>query len=548
MERIYLNDWLYNAGIVGFLRINNHLWELKDEKLISKDENLLKIGDNYIEIDREIFDGFTDRFFNYTFSLYGKYYTVLEQLQNLINNLNDNTFKKINQDFNKILRDYPILKKKTEEKTGNFETKNSQELSSVIENTLRIMEEDRTDFVEDFIENEVRTFLNTHYGQKSFLNKSIKGSKKQKFYEDFEKPLKLNREQKDKTNHVCVICGERLAKKDLSFNTGFSTIFGLNEDATNFLWDFDTRIFACEICEIIYLCSFAGLTKLYGKYYFVNQDNTIESLFVHSDRFEQKLKKNLNGKVDDSLFVKFIADLLIQSKKLQSEYIIQNINFIEVEIKKPSKTSERKLVKVFNFNIDRSTAEFIKENHDNFKSLSKSYFIFPDDKTKVYILIEFLNSILKKDLNYGFLYKIFRSKIKDKAYISSNNLLKLVYMYLLYLKKFIYLKKSGGKQMGLEENHLKAMYMQGQDLLAMLKQRNAENKVQSIAYKLLNALKVGDVKQFMDVLMRVYIAYDLKVPGLVLKAMHNKDNFYLLGYSFLSGLLGKEYKTQEESQ
>jgi len=540
MERIYLNDWLYNAGIVGFIRINSHLWEVKDEKLISKDENLLKIGDNYIEIDRNIFEGFTDRFFNYAFSLYSKYNTTLQQLRKLINSLNDENFEKINQDLNKILKDYPILKRKVEE----FKVKNITELSKLLENTLEIMENDKADFIEDFIENEIRNFLSIHYGQKSFLNKSVKGSKRQKFYEDFEKPLKsgVNSDIGKSSKHICVICAERLAKKNLNFNTGFSTVFGLNEDATNFLWNFDIRIPSCEICEIIYLCSFAGLTKLNGKYYFVNQDNTVESLFVAAGKFERELVKNYEIKLEDFLFVKFFADLLVQSKKLQSQYIIQNINFIEVEIKKLSKTSERKLVKVFNFNIDRKTAEFIKENHENLKSLSKSYFIFPDDKTKVYILIEFLNSILKKSLSYEFLYKTFKSKIKDKAYITNNNLLRLIYMYFLYLKKF------GGENMDLEEKNLWAMYNQGQDLLAQLRQRNAENKIQSIAYKLLNALKIGDVKQFMDTLIRVYVAYDLKVPGLVLKAMHNKDNFYLLGYSFLSGLLGKEYKTEEEKQ
>jgi CRISPR-associated protein Cst1 len=538
VSRIYLNDWLYNAGIVGFLRINNHLWEVKDEKLISKDENLLKIGDNYIEIDREIFNGFTDRFFNYTFSLYSKYNIVLEQLRNLINNLNNDTFKKINQDFSKILKDYLILKKKLEEKIGNFEAKDSQELKNLIENALKVMEEDKDDFVEDFIENEVRNFLDVHYGQKSFLNRCVKGSKRQRFYKDFEEPLKLGSGKLSK--HKCVICGDRPARKDLSFNTGFSTIFGLNEDATNFLWDFNPKIPACEVCEIIYLCSFAALTKINGKYYFVNQDNTIESLFIGAGRFELELKKDREEKLGDFLFVKFIADLLIQSKKLQSQYIIQNINFIEVEIKK-APMSERKFAKVFNFNIDRSTAEFIKENHDNLKSLSKSYFIFPDDKTRVYILMEFLNSVLKKDLSYGLLYKIFRSKIKDKAYIGRNNLMKLIHLHLLYFKKM------GGKKMALKENHLWVMHMQGQDLLARLKQGNAENKVQSIAYKLLNALKVGDTGQFMDVLIRVYIAYNLKVPGLVLKAMQDKDNFYLLGYSFLSGLLGEKYNTQEEN-
>jgi len=39
------------------------------------------------------------------------------------------------------------------------------------------------------------------------------------------------------------------------------------------------------------------------------------------------------------------------------------------------------------------------------------------------------------------------------------------------------------------------------------------------AYKLLNALKIGDVNQFMDVMMRVHMAYDLEVPSLLIKAL-----------------------------
>jgi CRISPR-associated protein Cst1 len=213
---------------------------------------------------------------------------------------------------------------------------------------------------------------------------------------------------------------------------------------------------------------------------------------------------------------------------------LSNINFLETELKET-------LPKVFSFNIDYKTAEFIEKNHENLKSLSKSFFILPD-KTRVYILTEFLNLILKKDLNYGLLYKIFRSATQDKTYVSNYNLQRLIIMYLLYKQKV------GGKEMGLEEKSLWAMYMQGKNLLERLKDRDAENKIQSIAYKLLNALKIGDVNQFMDVMMRVYMAYDLEVPSLLIKALQDKDNFYLLGYSFLNGLLGKENKLQEENQ
>ncbi|MBX0311506.1 MAG: type I-B CRISPR-associated protein Cas8b1/Cst1, partial [Sulfurihydrogenibium sp.] len=355
MEKIYLGDWLYNAGIVGFLRINSHLWDVKDKKLISKDENLLKIGDNYIEIDRKIFDGFTDRFFNYTFNLYGRY---------------DRKLKK--------------FKDKHKDKQDK----------------------------EELIESNVREFLENFYGQKSFLNISVKKDRKKKFYEDFEKPLKTDNNQKDK-KLTCVICGERPAKKDTNYDTGFSPIFGLNKDAVNFAWNFNTKLPSCDICEIIYFCYFAGLTELNGKYYFVNLDDSVESLMLANDLFKEELEKS-----PENPFIDFFTEYLLRIKKSQAKYTLANINFLETELKET-------LPKVFSFNIDYNTAEFIEENHENLKSLSKSFFILPD-KTRVYILTEFLNLILKKDLNYGLLYKIFKSATQDKAYVSNYNLQRLI--------------------------------------------------------------------------------------------------------------------------
>jgi CRISPR-associated protein Cst1 len=520
MEKIYLGDWLYNAGIVGFLRINSHLWYVKDEKLISKDENLLKIGDNYMEIDRKIFDGFTDRFFDYAFNLYGRYNARLEEFKKFLENLNNETFENINKDFKNIIKNFTLLKNKL----GDMKAENSQELKNLIEKAIRILEQDK----KEFLESDVQIFLRSFNGQKSFLNKTITKDRKKKFYEDFEGPLKTDNNQKDK-KFTCVICGERPAKKDTNYDTGFSPIFGLNKDAVNFTWNFNTKLPSCDICEIVYFCYFAGLTELNGKYYFVNLDDSVESLMLANDLFKEELEKS-----PENPFIDFFTEYLLRIKKSQAKYILSNINFLETELKET-------LPKVFSFNIDYKTAEFIEKNHENLKSLSKSFFMLPD-KTRVYILTEFLNLILKKDLNYGLLYKIFKSATQDKAYVSNYNLQRLIIMYLLYKQKV------GGKEMGLEEKSLWAMHKQGQDLLKRLKEGNAENKIQSIAYKLLNALKIGDVNQFMDVMMRVYMAYDLEVPGLLIKALQDKDNFYLLGYSFLNGLLEKENKLQEENQ
>jgi CRISPR-associated CXXC_CXXC protein Cst1 len=459
--------------------------------------------------------------------LYGRYNARLEEFQRFLENLNNETFENINKDFKNIIKNFTLLKNKL----GDVKAENSQELKHLIEKAIRILEQDK----EEFVESDVQIFLRDFYGQKSFLNKTITQDRKKKFYEDFEEPLKTNNNQKDK-KLTCVICGERPAKKDTNYDTGFSPVFGLNKDAVNFAWNFNTKLPSCDICEIVYFCYFAGLTELNGKYYFVNLDDSVESLMLANNLFKEEIEKS-----PENPFIDFFTEYLLRIKKSQAKYTLSNINFLETELKET-------LPKVFSFNIDYNTAEFIEENHENLKSLSKSFFILPDkNKTRVYILTEFLNLILKKDLNYGLLYKIFKSIMQDKAYVSNYNLQRLIIMYLLY-KQNLYKQKVGGKEMGLEEKSLWAMYMQGKNLLERLKERDAENKIQSIAYKLLNALKIGDTNQFMDVMMRVHMAYDLEVPGLLIKALQDKDNFYLLGYSFLNGLLGKENQLQEENQ
>lgn len=71
MERVYLSDWLFNAGIIGFLSI---LFEGKED--LKEGENTLSngrtiyIGKNYIEFEREVLEGFSDKYFNSAYERY----------------------------------------------------------------------------------------------------------------------------------------------------------------------------------------------------------------------------------------------------------------------------------------------------------------------------------------------------------------------------------------------------------------------------------------------------------------------------------------------
>ncbi|ADQ41860.1 hypothetical protein Calkr_2424 [Caldicellulosiruptor acetigenus I77R1B] len=56
VERVYLGDWAYNAGIIGFIEIM-----LDGEDIAS--QNIITVGPNYIEFNRNSLQGFSDKFF-----------------------------------------------------------------------------------------------------------------------------------------------------------------------------------------------------------------------------------------------------------------------------------------------------------------------------------------------------------------------------------------------------------------------------------------------------------------------------------------------------
>ena len=77
--KVYLNDWFYNAGVVGFLRI---LEDNDDEFAIKKN--------NYIEFDTESLRKFHKYYFNYFFKKYNVAESVKTRTKSLFDYLENN--------------------------------------------------------------------------------------------------------------------------------------------------------------------------------------------------------------------------------------------------------------------------------------------------------------------------------------------------------------------------------------------------------------------------------------------------------------------------
>lgn len=100
--KIYLQDWFYNAGIVGFLRIIKH-----------NEDNFVQIKENYIEFDLSNLVNFHKYYFKYFFDTY---------------NVANTVSKRINQSFNIITKNLEnIENKEIKEKVKN-EKKHLKEL------------------------------------------------------------------------------------------------------------------------------------------------------------------------------------------------------------------------------------------------------------------------------------------------------------------------------------------------------------------------------------------------------------------------------------
>lgn len=537
MERVYLGDWLYNAGIIGFLKINSHLWDVKNHELKSKDENLLKIGENYIEFDRKIFDGFAKRYFDYAFNQYGRYDHIVslfnEYLKDLesLENPKEEIISEIHTRLNKILSGFSLLKKKLGKlPSKNIVKKDLTQLTNFLKNALKILKEDK----EEFWETDVQIYLRGIYGQKSFLNLSVNKNRFQKFQKDFEETLLENKNKKDK-KYKCINCSIRQAKKDTIFDTGISKFYGLNPDSINFVWNFNSKLPLCEICEIIYFSYFAGLTPFRKDnkpvYYFVNSDTSIENLLKENLILEQKLTTDIS----ENKFIDFFTELVLMSQSEKARYFLANTVVIELDLNSDT------MPKIYSFNISKEKAEYLQKNKEDLKKLSKAFYEIKNERFS--ILPQILEKILDNSLSYEFLnnlLRIYLKKVNNSVYYKTNiNPYQMQILNLLikdFLEKIIF----GGRSMDISNNELWFVYNKGAQLAKKLKDKNAENKIQSIAYKLLNALRVGNTNQFMDILIRTYMAFEEEIPSSFVKTISDKNLLYPLGYSFLNGFLGKE--------
>ncbi len=76
--------------------------------------------------------------------------------------------------------------------------------------------------------------------------------------------------------------------------------------------------------------------------------------------------------------------------------------------------------------------------------------------------------------------------------------------------------------------------------------QKADNKINGITYRLLNALKTKNSNRFMDTLLNTYMYIKKPIPVEFIEGLKDEAKLQTIGYAFLLGLQGNNFESSKE--
>lgn len=342
------------------------------------------------------------------------------------------------------------------------------------------------------------------------------------------------------TLSICQMCGAVEGLVDNYTESNFVPLAVSADNAMNMYWNMNMDFSICDICKLILFCTPAGATFVRKKYIqnednefysFVNLDTSVKELY--NTNFIFRSKRDSENPYDE-----LIIDIVGENQE-KSKWQLENILFVEFKA-----SVDAKKCKMNYFNMPTYMAKFFSKESNELNKIKNRN-----------LKASLIDNILKeKDLKYLIGEKL-REKISDKinstkiAYTLSSDIYKII-----NIRYKIDCYKKGGTEK-VDENKLKAIRYAGRDIHDYYVQTNSENKLDGIAYRLLNAAKVRNKKDFMDTILRLFMSsekkgkdgkmHSMSVPMVFLDVMAEKElDFESIAYAFISGLISEKYEPE----
>lgn len=610
-----MQDWFFNAGIIGFLRI----MEQAGQQVVK--------GENYIEIQTQSLAKFHEYYFNYFFEKYNIAEKVNEKLDRFLDKM-----QMLLQDEEKQNEKAQIERIKQEKKYIKLNLKTQMDKIKKIDTTIyeeMLLEYNRIDTIKkkeeieqleksihclkekmeiDVINkrltmNFFKSILsNDYFGQPSFLNvvksslnfeeqeavmykdyisgiveadylegimcnqytiQEIKDHMEQmlekdsisnevrKVYTNIDKLIQkektveqLQQYIKERVYSRCTMCEQEHGLTSQYSEGNFVPLAISSDNMKNFFWEQNAKFPICDLCKLILFCIPVGISSVikivkevsngtieYREkevYCFVNYDTSIEQLY------RTNYTLGSVSKVDKGIynpFEKIILNIVGQEKQL-SQWKLNNIFVVEFEAEYLAYSRTEY------FNIKKYVAQFFIEY------ATKSINAIKDYKYR----LQLVDCILKnKEMNSVIHDRIREVMQKENQTGYECFLAAKTRMLLNQLKK-------GGENMKdtIENNNKKlyVLYSMGVQIHERLKQDGELNKLGSYTYKMLNSIKAGNKREFMDIVIRLNMSLGRDVSSIFLEVMQEENglDFESIGHSFIAGLISNKYEKEEKGE
>ena len=544
--KLQLADWLYNAGIVGFINIIKH----NDEEII--------LNGQEVEFNEEVLENFEEKYFNYFIDTYEKtlsWYKIISFEEFIIKHENDD-FKNFDKNALEHLNNYIGTGSKSGSIKYYLNSKSYQAAYSLIDKNFDILKElknlNKINLKKDEkIDNKISEVKSAFSSIKHIISycKSEKGRKyiagKNVIYNIISNALKgvsfLNSQpkikdmyvdykeyfvtkakhymklQKQKYKYDCFICNSKINNLNNSLSFMNSTGFDINKKSSH-VWNFTNDIAICDICRLIYSCVPAGFTYLYDKGIYINENHNVE----HAVNINKKIKHEILNIDESKGIYNAFGSLIIALKESVNKSTVYEFADIQVVKFEESK---------YKFNLlSKNLLKVLRDSTHELDSLIKAN--FKEVETYFRLYDETMKKLLNNENLFILIYKAMIIKISKpkNAHFNVNHINNLLRVNTKYLKGV-------GVMENTEKDYVKSANGAGYYLKEAYKQKKSENKLDGISYRLLNALKTNNKHMFMDTLLNCYLYTHKTVPQLFTDCLKDDYVFKTVGYAFVSGLI-----------
>ena len=570
-----LKDWLFNAGLLGFINILGE--EAKDNgKLEIDDKNRL------IRFSPKVLENFEYKYFDFFIKRYGKTLTYGKILEfekyidkfeengekirsiNELKMINDKiTFFKAKIKSESYKKAYDFIEKNGTDKILGLEKElkkvkepkeNVDEISMEnVKNNFKIMKEiidffkkkimDEEGNIKNYLaaKNIAYVIINNAWSSVSFLNKA---NAVKDIYEEYksyfvEPALEYINANKSKFKYKCTI--SNMPMKDYKNTLGFfnDTGFDVNRKPSH-VWNFVNDIAVTPLVILIYSCVPAGFIYGADKGIFVNANHNIDQLSKINNGIAYNILEDESEEKNINLYKNLLKE--IKKEKDNTKYELSDIQIVKFEEGHYKFTL-----------LSRNILKLLSENKEKLDDLLDKWYLI--DRRYFYLYDTAITELLNNQNLFSLINKLCYYKIsKTKLYCKLKNiedLLKINLDYIRRLKKMDkqeIVEKEESKKISEELTEKDIFYIRRDAMIfreEYIRKSGNDKKIGSLLYRLQNALRINNVDMFMDALISAHAYAGKNISSLFAKALLNDENFQTLGHGFLLGLLGEDKSKNE---